>query len=110
VKLRFHPLYFANALEVLRTELEDELKGDGEPLALALFRLELAFVTEEARAWAAVRGLAFEFPEPDPECSALECILLLRGLTVALRDVASRVSQSATNDNATDDESTAGNS
>jgi hypothetical protein len=104
MKLRFHPLYFANALEVLRTELEDELKGEDAPLALSLLRLELGFATDQARTWAASRGLAFDFPEPDPECAAQECLFMLRGLAVALRDLASRAPLPATNDNSADDD------
>jgi hypothetical protein len=99
VAANFHPLHFANALEVLRVELEEELTGTDAELALSVLRLELTFVTGQARAWAAKHGVPFDFPEPDAECSAKECMLLLRGLAVALRELAARAAPPATNDN-----------
>jgi hypothetical protein len=63
----------ANALEVLRAELEDELKGNDAELALSLLRLELMFAVDQGRAWAAERGLPFDFRKPDANWTAKEC-------------------------------------
>lgn len=93
------PAHLANALEVLHSELEDELKGEDAEQALPLLRLELAFAVDQARAWAAERGMSFDFPKPDPECSALECLLLLRSVADVLRELASRASMGVMNDN-----------
>lgn len=95
-----HPKHLADALDVLQSELDDELKGEDAGHALSLLRLELVFAVDQARAWAAERGLSFNFVKPAPDCSAQECLILLRSLADVLRELASRTSMGVMNDNA----------
>jgi hypothetical protein len=96
---RFDPWSFADALEVLRTELEHELSGPDGPVALAVLRLEIGFVVAQARAWALERGARFDFGDPPQNCDAVDCILVLRRLANDLRELARRDGQRVGNDN-----------
>ena len=100
MRFRFHPLHFADALDVLHLELTEELMGKDAELALSLLRLEIVFAVDQARTWAAKHSVPFDFPQPDAECTARECILLLGRLREALRDLASRAAPLPMNDNA----------
>lgn len=97
---RFEPWSFADALEVLRTELEQELAGPDGQVALAVLRLEIGFVVAQARTWAAERGSRFDFVDPPPTCDAVDCVLILRRLASDLRELARRDGQRVGNDNA----------
>jgi hypothetical protein len=86
----FDPLSFANALELLRTEIEmDPQEADARP-SLALLRLEIGFVVARARAWARERGLRFEFIIPATGCDVAESIVVVQKLATALHELASR--------------------
>lgn len=97
---QFDPWSFADALEVLRTELEQELFGPDGPVALAVLRLQIGFVVAQARTWALERGCRFDFVDPPHDCDAVDCILVLRRLSGDLRDLARRDGQRVGNDNA----------
>lgn len=99
-----HPLHLANALEVLSVELEEELKGKDAALALSLLRIELAFAVDQGRAWAAERGLPFDFRKPDTDWTAQECLVLLRSVADVLRELASRGALGVMNDNGWSDD------
>jgi hypothetical protein len=97
----FDPLSFADALEVLRTEIEVELSASEAQIALTVLRNEIAFVAAQARTWAIERGARFDFIDAPPDCDAVDCILVLRSLADALRELASRDALRVVNDNAT---------
>lgn len=100
----FEPLSFADALEVLRTELEQELSGPDGPVALAVLRHEIGFVVAHARTWASEHGSRFDFVDPPPDYDAVHCVLILRRLASDLRELARRVGLRVVNDNAGDGE------
>lgn len=98
-----HPVHLAIALEVLRVEIEGELQGANAEQALTLLRGELGWSVDQGRAWAAERGLYFDFPKPKSNCTAQECLVLLRSTADVLRELASRAALSVMNDNACPD-------
>ena len=95
----FDPLSFADAVEVLRTELEQELSGPDGPVALAVLRHEIHFVVAQARTWASKHGSRFDFVDPPPDYDAVHCLLILRRLASDLRELARRVGLRVVNDN-----------
>jgi hypothetical protein len=95
----FDPLSFADALDVLRTELEEELSGADGQIALTVLRLEIGSVVTQARAWALGRGSRFDFVDPPPNCDAVDCVLILRRLASDLRALARRDGLRVRNDN-----------
>jgi hypothetical protein len=103
MRFHFHPLHFADALDVLHHELSEDLKGKDAELTLSLLRLEIAFAVDQAGTWAAKHNVPFDFPRPDSGCTARKCIFVLRRLSVALRDLASRAASLPMNDNAAAD-------
>jgi hypothetical protein len=98
--MAFDPMSYADALEVLRTELEKELSGPDAHVALTVLRQEIGSVIEQASAWAIERGSHFDFVDPSPDCDAVHCILILRRLACDLRALARRDGMRAVNDNA----------
>ncbi len=101
--MTFDPIAVADALEVLRTELENELSGPDASVALSELRREIRFVIEQASAWALERGSYFDFVDPPAQCDAVDCILMLRRLSYDLRRLGVRGRMQVMNDNASSD-------
>lgn len=102
--MAFDPMSVADALEVLRTELEEELSGPDARVALSELRQELRLVIQQATTWAIENGSHFDFVDPPADCDAIHCILMLRRLSYDLRRLASRHGMQAMNDNGRDAE------
>jgi hypothetical protein len=97
----FDPRSFANALDMLRAELEGELSGPDPQVALQTLKREIGSVVAQARSWAIDHGSRFDFIEAPANCDAVDCILVLRRLADALRELAARDALRVVNDNAT---------
>jgi hypothetical protein len=98
--MAFNPMSVADALDVLRTELEKELSGPDARVAVSGLRHEIRHVIAQASAWAIENGSHFDFVDPPADCDAIHCILMLRRLSYDLRRLASRHGMQVMNDNA----------